>query len=249
MAPVSPTPCAPQPASAFVLPTMPTPSATAAHLATTGILTVLVSRRDPSGSHSGERDEPRGAPFSWEPCHCCYEGSRAASSRDCAARSSLFSHSPLSNHVVDVPCDRCATVLRKLQREIHVDSFLLGSRRPQNRRLGIRFWKPLGAIHCVLAWYSLYPSGTAMELLFTVVSCQQPATAHSKARMETRATRCRASACVSQGWWANSVTTAPLDSGSPTAQVSIANNHYWNVFVSDLHNCLIYANERVHFVF
>lgn len=96
-----------------------------------------------------------------------FEGSRSASSHDSAEQTSLFSHSLLSNLVVDIPCDGSATLLRKLQREIHGDSFLLGSRRPKNRGLGIRFWKPLGAIHSVLASCSLYPSGTAMDLLFT----------------------------------------------------------------------------------
>lgn len=52
MAPVSPTLCALQLASAFVFPTMPAPSATAAHLATTDTRTVLVSWRHPAESHS-----------------------------------------------------------------------------------------------------------------------------------------------------------------------------------------------------
>lgn len=62
------------------------------------------------------------------------------------------------------------------------------------------------------------PSATAVHLATTDIPTVLPATAHWKARMETRATRCRASAYVSQGWWANSVTIAPLDSGFPTAQ-------------------------------
>ena len=38
--------------------------------------------------------------------------------------------------------------------------------------------------------------------------------------MAVYATPCRVSVCVSQGWWASSVTAVPLDSGSPSAQVS-----------------------------
>lgn len=51
------------------------------------------------------------------------------------------------------------------------------------------------------------------------VSHPQPASAPQKARMVTSATQCRVSACVSQGWWASSVTSAPLDSDSPSVQV------------------------------
>lgn len=65
------------------------------------------------------------------------------------------------------------------------------------------------------------PSATAAHLATTDTRTVLPATAHRKARMESRATRCRASAYVSQGWWANSVTSAPLDSGSPTAQLPL----------------------------
>lgn len=60
-----------------------------------------------------------------------------------------------------------------------------------------------------------------LRLTFKVlVSCPQPASVQRKARMVTYATHCRVNACVSQGWWANSVTTVPLDSGSPSAQVT-----------------------------
>lgn len=46
-----------------------------------------------------------------------------------------------------------------------------------------------------------------------------PANVRLKARMAIRATHCRVSACVCQGWWASSVTAVPLDSGSPSAQL------------------------------
>lgn len=45
-----------------------------------------------------------------------------------------------------------------------------------------------------------------------------PASVHRMAHMAAYATHFRVSACVSQGWWANSVTAVPLDSGSPSAQ-------------------------------
>lgn len=67
----------------------------------------------------------------------------------------------------------------------------------------------------------LAQSATAVHLATTDTRTVLPAIAHTKARMETRATRCRASAYVSQGWWANSVTIALLDSGSPTAQLTL----------------------------
>lgn len=38
--------------------------------------------------------------------------------------------------------------------------------------------------------------------------------------METYATHCPVNACVSQGWWVSSVTTAPLDAHFPSAQVT-----------------------------
>lgn len=38
--------------------------------------------------------------------------------------------------------------------------------------------------------------------------------------MAASVTQCRASVCVSQGWWASSVTSAPLDSASPSVQVT-----------------------------
>lgn len=43
----------------------------------------------------------------------------------------LFSHSPLSNLAVDIPSDGSATLLRKLQRETHADSFLQGAAVPK----------------------------------------------------------------------------------------------------------------------
>lgn len=45
-----------------------------------------------------------------------------------------------------------------------------------------------------------------------------PASVHQKAHMAAYVTHCRVSACVSQVWWANSVTAVPLDSGSLSAQ-------------------------------
>lgn len=44
------------------------------------------------------------------------------------------------------------------------------------------------------------------------------ANVHMKAHMATYVTHCRVSACVSQGWWASSVTAVHQDSDSPTAQ-------------------------------
>lgn len=38
--------------------------------------------------------------------------------------------------------------------------------------------------------------------------------------MAASVTQCRVSVCVSQGWWASSVTSAPLDSASPSVQVT-----------------------------
>lgn len=45
-----------------------------------------------------------------------------------------------------------------------------------------------------------------------------PASVHRKAHMATYATHCQVSACASLAWWVSSVTTVPLDSGSPIAQ-------------------------------
>lgn len=52
------------------------------------------------------------------------------------------------------------------------------------------------------------------------VSHPQPAGVPQKALTVTSATQCQVSACVSQGWWASSVTSAPLDSDSPSVQVT-----------------------------
>lgn len=106
--------------------------------------------------------------------------------------------------------------------DICVD-FYLGSHLPINRRSGIGFWKPTGRHLNHLHLVDSLAQWHRCRLVFKgfLVSCPQPASAQGKARMETCATRCRVSACVSQGWWANSVTTVPLDSGSPSAQVSL----------------------------
>lgn len=58
------------------------------------------------------------------------------------------------------------------------------------------------------------------EVLTSTWFCPQSANVHRKAHTAAYATHCRVSVCVSQGWWASSVIAVPLDSGSPSAQVT-----------------------------
>lgn len=84
--------------------------------------------------------------------------------------------------------------------DICVD-FYLGSHLPMNRRLGIGFWRPTGRHLNHLHLVDSLAQWHRCRLVFKgfLVSCPQPANAQRKARMETCATRCRVSACVSQG--------------------------------------------------
>lgn len=70
--------------------------------------------------------------------------------------------------------------------------------------------------------YSPYPDDNtiALKVLIQLVSCHQFADVHLKVRMAMYATLCLVSACACRGWWASSVTAVPLDSGSPSAQVT-----------------------------
>lgn len=213
MVPVSPTLCALQLASAFVFPTTPAPSVKAVHPATTGTRTALVSRRCPSELHSSWVDNTSVARFSWEAPRCWF----------CGAPARLFLMTPQSKrpNSPTAPCQILLLTSHVMVLQLFsgssgvrcMHSFLLGSRRPKNRRLGIRFWKPAGRhLECfgfIESLPQLHCHGPAFHGV--VVSCPQPANAHAKARTETPATRCRASACVSQGWWVNSVTIAPQD--------------------------------------
>lgn len=60
----------------------------------------------------------------------------------------------------------------------------------------------------------------AVKVLYQLVSCHQPADVHLRARMVTYATHCRVSVFACRVWWASSVTTVPLDSGSLSVQVN-----------------------------
>lgn len=109
-----------------------------------------------------------------------------------------------------------------------MDYFLLGNQIPENRQLGITDGNQILEKKPKNLFISDPPNpnedsttGSHLKFLLQLVSCPQPASVRRKAHMATYATHCRVSACVSQGWWASSVTAVPLDSGSPTAQVII----------------------------
>ncbi|KAF0046927.1 hypothetical protein F2P81_000560 [Scophthalmus maximus] len=102
---------------------------------------------------------------------------------------------------------------------------------------------------CAPGYYG-YPD-CAVKVLYQLVSCHQPADVHLRARMVTYATHCRVSVFACRVWWASSVTTVPLDSGSLSVQGSCqclqnvggtlcdrCKPLYWNLATDNPHGCI-----------